>query len=181
MTMTPFEQYSLTLSILTFLIALIGLVYVGIQLKASYRIHSANHDWNRRMAAQSALKEYSQSILISGLQTEFNYLNRIEAIPLSDITAGFNNHPNLQNELHQLLNFYEGLARGVFHRIYDENVIKSGRRGAMTRASRAFDAYMKNRRATLSPNAWSNMDALVAKWIHEEKSQQARPPTDAQP
>ena len=187
---------------MTAFVALVGLAYAGIQLRAantqiqnageqlknagaqleaSYKINSADHDWNRRMAAQAALKEYNQSVLTSALQAEFNYLNCSESIPLKDIQKGFEGNPALQNELHQILNFYEGLARGVFQQIYDEEVIKTGRRGAIIKALRAFSSYIEDRRSTLSPFAWSDLDALVAKWVLEEKGKNSRVATNAQP
>ena len=85
MKMTNYEIYSLLIDGFTALIALGGFVYANIQLKktteklrAAYEINKSDHDWNRRIAAQDALKEYNQSILSSELQSEFNYLNCIE-------------------------------------------------------------------------------------------------------
>ena len=118
--MTDYEMYSLLLSGIVTLITLGGLVYAGIQLRktkeqlqAAYKINEADHDWNKRMASQSALKQYNHSTVLSSLQSEFDYLNCIEAIPLSRIKEGLKKRPDLQRELHQLLNFYESLARGV--------------------------------------------------------------------
>ena len=99
--MTNYEIYSILMYGFTALIALGGFVYAGIQLKktteqlrAAYKINEADHDWNRRIAAQDALKEYNQSILSSELQSEFNYLNCTESIPLKKIEEGFNKHLN---------------------------------------------------------------------------------------
>ena len=150
------------------------------QIQAAYKVNAADHDWNRRMASQAALKEYNQSILSSALQSEFDYLNCTESIPLEKILDGFNKHPALQNELHQLLNFYEGLARGVFQNIYDEEVIKAGRRSAMMKAFRAFNSYIEMRRKTSSPTAWTDLGSLVAQWVLEEKGKIQRNPTHAQ-
>lgn len=185
--MTEYEIYSLIISGVTALITLGGLAYAGVQFKktkeqlqAAYKINAANHDWNRRMAAQAALKEFNQSVLISGLQSEFDYLNCNDPIPLKKIQEGFNNSPTLQRELHQLLNFYEGLARGVFQNIYDEEVIKAGRRSVMIRASKSFSSYIENRRKTSSSNAaWDNLEALVVQWIANEKGKEQRSSTHA--
>ncbi|HRF05245.1 DUF4760 domain-containing protein [Accumulibacter sp.] len=183
--MTDYQMYSLLLSGSATLITLCGLIYAGIQLKktkeqlqATYKISAADHDWNRRMAAQAALSEYNQSITLSGLQSTLNYLNCTEAIPLSKIQKGFTDHPDLQNELHQLLNFYEGLARGVSHRVYDVEVIKAGRRSAMINTLRAFNSYIESRRKESSPTAWTDLEALVAEWVADEKRKPQRRPTD---
>jgi hypothetical protein len=186
--MTDYEIYSLVISGIAALVTLGGLIYAGIQLKktkeqleAAYKINEADHDWNRRMASQAALKEYNQSMLFSGLQSEFDYLNCTESIPLSKIEKGFKNHPDLQKELHQLLNFYEGLARGVFQNIYDDEVIKTGRRTAMMNALRAFSSYIESRRKTSSPSVWTDLESLVAQWVLDEKGKKQRSPTHAKP
>ena len=186
--MTNYEMYSLIISVVIALVTLGGLIYAGFQLKktkehlqAAYKINEADHDWNRRMASQAALKEYNQSILSSGLQSEFDYLNCTESIPLSKIKDGFDKHPDLQTELHQLLNFYEGLARGVFQNIYDDEVIKAGRRSAMMKALRAFNSYIESRRKTSSPTAWTDLESLVAQWVLDEKGKTQRSPTHAKP
>jgi len=186
--MTDYETYSLMVSGITALVTLGGLIYAGIQLKktkeqlqAAYKINEADHDWNRRMASQSALKEYNQSVLSSKLQSEFDYLNCTESIPLKNIQEGFSKHPDLQKELHQLLNFYEGLARGIFQNIYDGEVIKTGRRSAMMKALRAFNSYIESRRKTSSPTAWTDLESLVAQWVLDEKGKNQRSPTHAKP
>ena len=185
---TDYEMYSLAISGVAALITLGGLIYAGIQLKktkeqlqATYKINEADHDWNRRMASQAALKEYNQSILSSSLQSEFDYLNCSESIPLKKIEEGFNKHPELQKELHQLLNFYEGLARGIFQNIYDDEVIKAGRRNAMMKALKAFNSYIESRRRTSSPSAWTDLESLVAQWVLDEKGQTQRSSTHAKP
>ena len=180
--MTNYEIYSLFIDGFIALIALGGFVYAGIQLKktteqteqlrAAYEINEADHDWNRRIASQDALKEYNQSTISSGLQlqSEFNYLSHTESIPLEKIEERFNNHPNLQLKLHQLLNFYEGLARGIFHNVYDEKIIKAARYNAMKKAFRAFNSYIESRRKNLSPDAWSDLELLINQWKADEKN-----------
>lgn len=185
--MTNYEIYSLVMDGFTALIALGGFVYAGIQLKktteqlrAAYKINEADHDWNRRIASQDALKEYNQSILSSELQSEFNYLDCTESIPLEKIEEGFKKHPtNLQAELHQLLNFYEGLARGISHNVYDEEIIKTARHNAMEKVFRAFNSYIRSRRNTSSPHAWEQLEYLVSKWKADEKNETRRSATHA--
>lgn len=185
--MTEYEKLSLALSALTSLIALGGLAYAGVQLKQTrdyqelaYRVHQADHDWNRRLAAQNALKNYNQSVALSGLQKAFNYLNRKEAIPLGEVEEKFKADPELQKALHDMLNAYEGLARGVFHQIYDEEVIKAGRRRAMAKAFRTFHAYIEDRRIKVNaPSAWSSLERLANKWMHEAGWAEQRQPTAA--
>ncbi|GAB1394397.1 hypothetical protein MASR1M60_25610 [Rhodocyclaceae bacterium] len=184
--MSAYEILSLAMSALTALIALGGLAYAGFQLKQareygelSYKVHQAEHDWNRRLAAQNALKDYAASVALGGLQKAFDYLNKKEAIPLDEVMEKFRADSGLQSELHNMLNAYEGLARGVQHGIYDEEVIKAGRRKAMTKTFRMFHAYIEDRRSKVSsPSAWSELERIVNQWMHEATRQEPRPPTD---
>lgn len=185
--MTEYESFSLALSAITALIALGGFAYAGIQLKLAreysqltYKVHQAEHDWNRRLAAQHALRESNQSAAMSSLQKAFDYLNRKEAIPLTETEEKFKADPELQNELHNMLNNFEGLARGVLHQIYDEQVIKGGRRRPMIKAFRTFHAYIEDRRIRMSaPSAWSNLESVINQWTHEASAIEPRQPTHA--
>ena len=182
--MSQYEIISLAISVVLLIITIFGLFYAGFQLKCakkalemSVKVHSADHDWHRRLAAQNALKEYNQSTITSLLQKEFNYLNRNEAIPLAEVETKMSSNPELQDYLHKLLNFYEGLARGGFQQIYDEEVIKAGRRGAMINALRAFNSYIEDHRVKFSPKVWCDLESLVAKWVLEEKGKNLREST----
>lgn len=177
--MTNYEVYSLLIAGFTALIALGGFVYAGIQLRAAYKINKADNDWNRRIAAQDALKEYNQSLLSSELHSEFNYSNCTESIPLKKIEEGFNKNQNLEAELYQLLNFYEGLARGIFHGVYDEEIIKAARYNAMRKVFRAFNSYIERRRKISSPAAWKDLESLVDQWKADEKNETKRSATHA--
>lgn len=185
--MTNYEIYSLLMDGFTALIALGGFVYAGIQLKktteqlrTAYKINESDHDWNRRKAAQDALKEYNQSIISIELQSEFDYLNCVESIPLKKIEEGFNKHQNLRAELHKLLNFYEGLARGIFQKVYDEEVIKAARYNAMKKVFRAFNSYITHRREKSSSLfAWSDLESLLVRWKADEKNETRRSATHA--
>jgi RecG-like helicase len=187
--MTDFEQYTLILSSTSVLITFTGLFYAGFQLRkaqknidASYKINNSIHDWNRREAAQNALKQYDQSILTSALQSKFDYLSCTESIPLKTIEEEFSDNENMQKDLHQLLNYYESLARGVYQEIYDKEVIKSGRKTAMSRVLRAFKSYIdKSRIRTGSTKLWSELESLVSEWYLEENKIAARSPTNIQP
>jgi len=181
--MTEYEIASLVVSLLTFITVMIGLIYGGLQLKQAAsqiaetrKIHQENHEWNRRLAAQEALRDYNYSLLSSPLQDVFNYLNVSEPIPLAKITSEFSINPKLQPHLHQLLNFYEGLARGIHQSLFDEEVIKAARKNAMVMAEKGFTNYIENRRAEVNPHAWKELSSVVSRW----RSQDNHIPTRAQ-
>ena len=64
-----------------------------------------------------------------------------------------------------LLNSYERLARGVNLGIYDDDVIKMGRRMAISKAYFSFAEMIANRRNEYgAPNAWIELEMLLTKW-----------------
>lgn len=181
--MTDYEIFSLIISGITLVTVIVGLVYGGIQLKhaafqisETRRIHQENHDWNRRLAAQEALRAYNYSLLSSPLQDVFDYLNVSEPIPLAKLTEEFANNPKLQPDLHQLLNYYEGLARGIHQSLFDEEIVKSARKNAMMMAEKAFTNYLDKRRENVNPHAWRELSSLISRW----RSQDNHVPTRAQ-
>ena len=182
--MTDFEKYSLILGLLNLFLLLVGFIFAYFQLRgAKIEIrtlnahHADNHDWNRRYAAQEALRNYNYSLLSSPLQTSFDYLNSLDSIPVSQIEEKFAENTELQSDLHQLLNYYEALARGINQGIFDENVIKSARRNAMVRCERSFRNYIEKRRQNVSPRAWIELSHITMKWAREDSDVELRPLT----
>lgn len=184
--MTDYEMFMIIVTSLSGVFTFIGVIYAGVQigksskaLEQNYKIHKAEHDWNRRIAAQNALKDYSRSVVTGSLQKEFNYLNIKSPIPVELMRIKFDAVSDLQNELHSILNYYEGLARGIQQSIYDEQVIKSGRYGAMKKALYAFKPYIDERRISMNrPTAWENMESIVNKWEYEKTHKNSRNPVE---
>lgn len=157
------------------------LIFLGL-LVAAYQIHQAAKSidqasehhreanvWNRKVAAQSALDRLGGAPVLSKLQSRFGYLDKRRVIPVDDIEAACSEDLELKAELFDLLNSYEKLARGVNLDIYDNTVIKTGRRGAMSKAFLSFSALISHRRITHnSPNAWKELEDLIRNWeLHE--------------
>lgn len=175
--MTLYETASLVLSAATLVTVVVGLLYAtrqlrnaAFQLEQTRVIHQDNHDWNRRNAAQEALRQYNYSLLSSSLQEVFDYLSLKEAIPLETIQEGFRQNPNIKSELHQLLNYYEALARGVHQGVFDEGIVKAARKNAMIIAARGFGSYIDDRRKNINPYAWTELSALTLKWISADQA-----------
>jgi hypothetical protein len=160
------------------LLVLFGVAVAYYQLRLSRRnleyiaeTHRQNHVWNRAYAAQEALRFYNYSTLSGPLQDRFNFRNFHDPIPLQTLLDAFEEETSLQADLHQLLNFYEGLARGINQGIFDESVVRAGRGNAMIRAERAFFAYIDYRRRNVSERAWAELSDIAARW----RADQARP------
>lgn len=132
--MSEYEAWSLIINGIIAASMMLGLFFGVRQLKSlvesnqiSQKIAKDAHDWNRRSAAQDALRDLRKSVLLSKLNQHFDYLNLDGEIALNRIEKGFREEAELQNELHGLLNYYEGLARGVRQGIYDEEVVRTAR------------------------------------------------------
>ena len=168
------------LMIKQFKLAGLQLQLAGSQLEKIQETHRQNHDWERRIAAQSAVNEYSSVVDTKDLKSEFDYLNRTDVIPLAELQGAFERCSDMQGSLNKMLNYYERLARGVRQGIYDEELIKAARLTAMKKVLRVFGPYIEHRRKEFSPNAWADLDALVDEWKVQGQLHARRPTADQQ-
>ena len=164
---------ALIIDIGTFCVVVIATGFAAVQLwqgrqalEQSAKAQEAENTWNQQIAAQSALSEYGTSVELSLLQEKFDYLSigQVGTIPLDKILNEIEADPNVRTDLHKLLNYYEKIARGVLQGLYDGEVVKAARRGAMTRALRGFASYVDHRREVGSPKAWCDLQTLVEEW-----------------
>ena len=153
----------------------VGLIYAGWQIKLLKKTHTDNHDWNRRLAAQEAVANLRLHAPIAAeLNKLFNSTNLTEGIPLDVILKAFKEDKSIQNKVNEILNGYESLARGVYQGIYDEEVVKSARRGAMIQQFVAYESYIKDRRINVYKNAYLQIESLANKWKLEDNSNHYR-------
>lgn len=154
------------------------LFFIGRQVSAAATELRANHDWNRRIAAQDALMQQRQRVLDSGLlEKEFQHTTTRDPISLEKINCAFKELPELRRALHSYLNYYEALARGVRQAVYDEKMIKVGCRGIMKRNWIRFGHYIAHRRNGGSPNAWLETEHLLNQWQKQDGEPEMRLPT----
>ncbi len=154
---------------------MVGVIFASLQLKKiskanylSYLSQVATHDWQKRKAAKDALVNRS-SVSISSLNKEFKYLNSSEPVSIASCFEAFERCENLQADLHQMLNYYEGLCHGIKQGIYDEEVIRTSLGRLMSKILHKFRPYIDNRRKELnSVTAWSDFESFVKKWEHEK-------------
>ena len=175
--MTTFEILTSTFSAVTIIFLAAGLILtikqltkISDQIKQGSLIHSQNHKWNRMIASQEALFNYSSLSETQELIKEFNILNRKEPIPLSEIQIKFDQKPELQNYSHKLLNLYEGLARGIHHGVYEEQIIKDARKTVMKKIFNSYRSYIEHRRSDNHKSAWTEFESIVNKWHYEDSS-----------
>lgn len=65
------------------------------------------------------------------------------------------------------------LARGVFHKVYDEDIVKDAKEIPMRMAFEAFLNYIRDRR-TINSETWTQMERLVSKWQNERMRKEPR-------
>ncbi len=171
--MTAFEVATLIIQGLSGLFVAIGLLYAGRQLKA-------NHDWNRRKAAQDATLMYCQ--VVTGmriLDDHFSFMTRTDPIPCSEINPILEKHREVRACIRDLLNYYEALSRGVVQGVYDEEVIKVSKKVAAFKAYDKLMPYIRQQRQLYSsPLLWDHFESLVSNWRREEAALVNRLPTD---
>ena len=73
-----------------------------------------------------------------------------------------------------LLNFFEGLAFGVNHRVYDEKLIQDAYDDVMKLTLFQFKDYINHHRHAGHANAWLEVEQLLVRWKSEQDAVQAR-------
>ena len=164
--MSIYEIATLVVMTISAVFVGVSLIYLAKQIKLFVAAHADNHEWNRRIETQKALDNVRE-INTGALNEKFGYANRKDPIPLEDILSAFEENHTLQLLLNKLLNFYEGLANGVFMGIYDEASIKANRKGAMEREFIRCKNYIEYRRHQSSKTVWIAYERLIKKWDEE--------------
>ncbi len=160
--MSNFEIISIILSVVNIVITVTGLCFAYKQLVANYKIKRADFEWNKRLEAKNILREY-RNLSVDLLVDKFDFLNRKNPIPLHEIQEAIQEDKQVQKQLHDLLNFYQGLANGIEHHVYDSDVIRSSRETAMKNTVRAFSLFIDMRREK-SPTAWGSLTRIINEW-----------------
>lgn len=138
----------------------------------------ANHDWNRRKAAQDATMLLIQQAPDTRLLDDALHHTVVrDPIPLEVVNKAVEDNAEVRRALHRYLNHYENLARGVRQGVYDEKIIMTACRGIMSRNWVRFGHYIAHRRSAGSPSAWSELELLLNKWQGEERQESMRLPT----
>ncbi len=153
------------------------MLFMAFTVYQSIKIHKDNNDWNRRKAAQDALSIIRDRV--PNLKTfynvfDFNNFNPFEEIKLADINNKITGMKGLEDTLIDYLNYYEYLCSGIRQGVFDEKIIREAKRSKMIREYHRFSSYIKNRRRTISPNAWVEFEIIVNRWKNLESHKNDR-------
>ncbi len=168
--MSLYERINLVICSLSLLVLVGGLLYAGLQLRSLRKIHADNHKWNRKKAAQDVIFKITElADHTIKLNEKIKHIDTAQPIPVPELKQIFKDNPNVPVILHHVLNHYEGLARGVYKGIYDEDIIKTARKGTMIRVYRVFRDYIEDKRNEHETNKkiYEQFEAIVNKWEQE--------------
>ena len=155
----------------------IAVLYAAKRVRLLSEIHRENHDWNRRCEAQKAVVAFRHlQPTYMKLHEMFDIKNIQEPIRLETILDQVKADKALDVEIRELLNAFEGLARGIRQAVYDEGVVKAARRGSMIGHLDAFSLYIRHVRK-INPKLYCDWESLVNRWKNEECQAEARSPT----
>lgn len=147
------------------------------------------HDWNRRQAAQSALKEFREKTKphIEKLDEAFNYYLRDESSPItkeeihakicrkgsdgkfircdkSDKIEIDPEKSDLAKSIREYLNLYEDIASGVHQGVYDKEVVADLMASSFIKVANLFGPYIKHFNEDMYPASrnriWINVKTL---------------------
>lgn len=173
---------SMVIAYFTIAILVAGFWITHRQLVLLMQHHDDNHTWNRKHAAEEACSRF-ETKETRLLTKHLDYINRDHKqrpISKSDIDAVLakfkKDNPNdseglekleydLRVEINNLLNYHEGLARGIRLGIYDETVIHEAFRGMILKSSYMFRPYTSERqKVSDNDRIWEDMTLLVERW-----------------
>lgn len=147
---------------------IITLIYLAKQIKDTNRIHTENHEWNRRIETRRALDLYNTLESVKDLEDEFKFSNANHPIEVNKINKTIKDNPLIKLAIIRLLNYYESLAIGISMGIYSEVIIKETRRGHMIKTYRAFSDYIDFHRGNGNERSFIQYEKLIKKWKEEE-------------
>ena len=175
--MTTFEIASLTINTISSVAIVASAIYVALQFRRAAKIHEQNLEWNKRIENRKKLDDYNRLDSALYLNERFKFVGRKHSVPIDEITKAIEDDHQVEVHLSRLLNYYEAIALGIENNFYDEYIVKSTRRGAMIRTFTAFEEYIAYDRREHSPMTYIKYEAIVKKWIDEERKEQGLPPT----
>lgn len=124
--MTKFELISCTVSIVSSIFVLIGLVYAGIQLHLTRIANENIHEWNRRKTTYDLLKDFSSgnfSKILMDLRA-MTHMRIDETTNYEIVIKNLSEEKqyDFEKKLNQLLNYFEGIAISIKNHIVDEDI-----------------------------------------------------------
>lgn len=130
---------------------------------------------NKRIETRKKLDDYNRLDSALYLNERVSFIGNKHSIPIKKIKEAMEVDSQVIVHLSRLLNYYEAIAIGIENNIYDESLVKSTRRGAMVRTFISFEEYIGFDRREGNPMAYIKYEALVNKWINEEREEKGLP------
>lgn len=140
------------------------------QLTLIRKLHGDDHVLSRRLEAEKRCGDFSAHVFRPDILTaHLDFLDRNNAISLNEIRDAKEHDPGVVDAVHSLLDYYDGLARGIDQGVFSERVIKAAHRPGMTRSLRILRPYIEHRRAEFATEIeiWLTLEQLVYKWDHD--------------
>ncbi len=158
-------------------VILIGVVIIAAQLHfvvrqltIMRRLTADGHTLSRRLEAEKRCAEFGALVYRPDLlSAHLDFLDRQAAVTLQEIRDARNADPGVLDAIHSLLDYYDGIARGIDQGVFSERVAKSAHRAGMSRALRILRPYIEHRRADFGTDTeiWAPLETLVHKWDHD--------------
>jgi len=149
----------------------IGVCIAAYQLFRLKQIQRDNHVWNQKIEAQKALevRHHLDTSVVNDAFGPIRSNQKIETSELKEKLKDGEKYPNLRTELHKLLNYYEGLARGIYQDMYDEEVIKLARKKSILSLHHKYENYINFRQKYRNERAYYYLEKLALHWLEEDK------------
>lgn len=168
------------LSLIYVLVSLGMLAYVVRQLKEMRIIHEDNHEWNRRNASIELIKDYAKIRRgpVAKLQNKFKYLTTDVSLDGTKVKEIFDTDAEIRIALTTLLNFYENLAVGISHGVFDDAVLHDSLGFVIPKTYDKFKPFIQQMRiANGIADLYCELEWLVSEWTYSQNKKICRKPT----
>ncbi|WP_316787111.1 DUF4760 domain-containing protein [Pedobacter frigiditerrae] len=158
-----FEYISLAIQVLGFIAVIFTLLYASKQIKISKNIHEDTLSWNKKIATEEELSRKTSGEIRDRLLTIFEKYSEIGivSIPLEIIEKEIAKDKKVKQDIHDYLNRFERIARGINFGIYNEEIIIDSSRYMINKVYVNYENYIQKRRNEVNPRAWCCFEELV--------------------
>ena len=186
------------------LMDLVKLLFASMILEGfalTYYQLKANHEWEKRKLAITESIRVSNLVLelMGKIDQEIQYSERklVDVYIVDDIHKMFcclkddgsladrdsssgklrirPDKRSVRSGILETLNLYDYLSDGILNNVFDEEAIKSGSKGQMTKAYKVFETYIQHLRETNNrPTLYVALETIVKKWEDEDRANDGR-------
>jgi hypothetical protein len=153
-----YQVYSFYINVLTLVVLVISVWLLRSQI-------SKGHEWNRRIAAQDLTNQMIRGEVLDVRQRLDQYCNFYDPLHNYSVCVNDDNKNELDFLLKIFLSYFEGVALGIKHNIYDEDIVYEYLGSIIPEVYRWSEGYVRDFRNKAGDDTiFLELTDLAKKW-----------------